>query len=73
MREATVSEYGRVTMTPHAEKRIMHAKRSTTVIWTYKSHEIASKTELLTRGKVTQTMYSINPDFLNGVPEGVTY
>ena len=64
MRNATVKQYNQATSTSGADRRIMVGPRYTTVIWTYYGREIASKTETLKRGKVSNVIYSVDPDFL---------
>ena len=64
MRTATVREYNQVTVTPHASKRFIPGSRVQSIEWTFKGIPIASKTEMLTRGKVTSTEYQINEAYL---------
>jgi hypothetical protein len=64
MREGTLDEYNNCTSTPHAIKRIMPSKRTMTVEWKVMGVTVAEKTEILKRGKVISTFYSINPDYL---------
>lgn len=64
MRPGTLAEYNNCTSTPHSTKRIMTTKRTTTVEWKVMGVTVAEKTEILKRGKVIQTDYLINPDYL---------
>ena len=64
MREASLSEYLRVTSKPHAVKRQMNSKRCTDTEWKHCGITIAHKTETLSRGKVVSTTYYINPAYL---------
>lgn len=64
LRQGTLAEYNNCTASTHAVKRVMPSKRSTTVEWKVKGVTVAEKTEILKRGKVVSTDYSINPDYL---------
>jgi hypothetical protein len=66
MREATREEYNRATSTPNAVKRHMPGKRCSTVDWSVCGKPVASKTEIITRGKVSSVSYQVNPEFLKG-------
>lgn len=66
MREATAAEYNRATSTPHATKRHFPGNRVSSVEWSVCGKPVASKTEVLKRGKVVSVTYSVNPEFLKG-------
>jgi hypothetical protein len=65
LRDATVNEYGNATSTSHAVKKIMPTKRTTFVEWRFKEKVIATKMEVIKRGKVISTTYQVDADFLS--------
>lgn len=50
----------------HKKKHIDGGKRSMTVEYSDRGTLIAEKTLIYTRGKVSQTLYMVNPDYLKG-------
>lgn len=67
MREATQAEFqAALARAGWPAPRYMHSRRSTTVVYSDRGTEVAERTTLTTRGKVTSEHYLVNPAFLDG-------
>jgi hypothetical protein len=64
MQTATEKEYNEVVSRRGMQKRVMQTKRTFDVIWSDRGTEVASKSEIMSRGKVQSTTYSVDPKYL---------
>jgi len=63
MKTATAKEYAQATARG-GQKRQITTRRTLDVYWSDRGTEVASKHEILTRGKITNTTYMVNPAYL---------
>jgi len=64
MQNATEREYNEAVSRGGRQKRVMQTKRTFDVVWSDRGTEVATKSEILSRGKVQSVSYSVNPSYL---------
>lgn len=64
MRPATEQEYCRAQAKANQPPRYINGKRFSEVHWHDLGTEVAAKYDSLMRGKVANTSYMVNPDYL---------